>query len=1265
MASINEITPNEISQLLDVQLVKLLKKLLYLEAYSNGINNYYSRVPLIINVGDEGEDGNIEWQDSVESTNWLPTNKVCFQVKATGMGPKACYKEVLNKKGNQLKPQIQEIFDKGGAYVLFCSKRIRSKKENIKEIRKALRKVRRRDYKTAIIKVYDNEDISTWVNTFSQSIRYVYEAIGKYNNVHFKTWEKFSKNPPEFEEEAFVANDFLLKIKDNIRSCLIQEGKIFRLLGLSGLGKSRLIYEAFNEEELSRLFLYYDSNDSNAEIISNIQSIVDVGKSAFLVIDNCDMKLHNKLKREIIGSKVTIITLDNDPTELPDDPYWLITPKELEDIIEPLLKALFQNALDESQIGRIKDFAQGFPLMAVLLAGDVKIGKPFLGEINDNEIIKKLTGVDNFDNDDIRVLQACSIFENLGYFDELEVQRNAVAKCRIISKLSGEDEIIEQKFFEICKKFLKRGIIDKRGRYIFVKPKPLALRLASDWWQNLRSEKLSEITEFISHNDLSNPLISQLKKLDFLPQAKDIVKKLTDENGPFGLAEVLNTELGSQLFRSLVEVNPEETCKTLEKLYLGKSKDYLFSIKEARRNIVWSLEKLCWRKETFASASKLLYGFALAENEKWGNNATGILLNLVHVKLPGTEASLDERYKLIEYIYEKSTEDYTLTIKVLKSAIQSLHFTRDVGFEYQGSGKPLKDYIPSLEECIDYWRKCLEKLYLIFKSSKNYKTEISNIISESIRNLTYVGAGKLIIPLVEEISKELNYNWPEARSDLKKTLKYDRNYLNDIELNSINNLIELLTPNDFVQRFRIFVSNPGFEEFIDNEDKYTDVWKINSEREAESLMKMGSEWKKYIELFCKGSITQGYDFGSKVGELIPNADIIDFLNLILDKLREIDEKNRNFSVLIGFLNGVDDQVHNYNLIEKISEDENLKGSTFLIASKIKCNDELFEILFKLVDIEGVRINKFLNFKYYRYFDDLSEEFLSKLFKRISAYGSIGSAITYLVVHLYIKFTSRDKKFLNDIMLFLLKDEYLLKELVNIEYPNIYNWSDYIVKKIDSIEDKAIIEHISNQICNYIDSEQYSSSYDNYLQGVLILLFEKYFDIIWPKIADLIIKNNITYLNITYLIGYKISFHDNFAKDIQDNFEKRNGILFKYNNASLISWCKDNSPEGAIRLARMIPIFYDNFRDNWHPFTLKFIDEFGDNKEVLNEISAQMGSYSWTGSTVSLYMKEKALMEKLLEHKFEVVKQWARNSIEYLDGRIKIERRDNQERYLNT
>lgn len=86
--------------------------------------------------------------------------------------------------------------------------------------------------------------------------------------------------------------------------------------------------------------------------------------------------------------------------------------------------------------------------------------------------------------------------------------------------------------------------------------------------------------------------------------------------------------------------------------------------------------KLCFDKDSFQKSSMVLAQLMLAENENYGNNASGQFLQLFHVMLPGTEASLTQRIDLLKTLYGRGGEYLSIVLQALNSAFASHSFSR-------------------------------------------------------------------------------------------------------------------------------------------------------------------------------------------------------------------------------------------------------------------------------------------------------------------------------------------------------------------------------------------------------------------------------------------------------------------------------------------------------------------------------------------------------------------------------------------------------------
>lgn len=157
-----EVTYEDIERLTDYQLTDLLRRLLHLEAVSVGIPGSAIAVSLKITVSDGGEDGVIQWVDGPDRTDWLPNRYTLFQCKATDMPPAACRGEILKKGSVQLKPQVEEVLDAGGTYILFYGRSCNSGqvKSRVAKFREAVRDAGKAYASTADILIYDANKIA-------------------------------------------------------------------------------------------------------------------------------------------------------------------------------------------------------------------------------------------------------------------------------------------------------------------------------------------------------------------------------------------------------------------------------------------------------------------------------------------------------------------------------------------------------------------------------------------------------------------------------------------------------------------------------------------------------------------------------------------------------------------------------------------------------------------------------------------------------------------------------------------------------------------------------------------------------------------------------------------------------------------------------------------------------------------------------------------------------------------------------------------------
>ncbi len=1062
-----------------------------------------------------------------------------------------------------------------------------------------------------------------------------------------------------------ITNDVLEGIKKPEQS--------IRLLGLSGLGKTRILLEIFrpnisNDTSviLTGRVLYINCNHHPlADYQAIFSKLKNEGEDCIVILDNCSISTHRNLLHFISAesNKISLLTIDSNPEEIVQDKikgvnYLLIKKEDLSSIVDAILSSDFGN-LGAENVEKIKEFSQGIPLMAVLLADSVKNGEQFIGRLNDKELLDKLLGQKGQDSKNRTILKSCSIFANFGFYDDLATQVQFIASNKNITNLNGEPEVILYDFQDICNYYLKREIFEKRGRFIGMRPLPLAISLAQEWLEPCSPERLLKVIKEIaelpepSRKYLADALSEQMKYLGYDAKAVSIIERIVGPQSPFDNAEVLNTELGSRLFRSFVEVNPVAISQNLHRVFSSKTKDELFEIGEGRRNLIWVLEKLCFDKKTFKESVKILYAFAVAENETWANNATGQLLGLFHILLPGTESSLIDRWQIIEWGLNKNNKDYyAIAIRAMISALNYGQFSRSGGAEKQGT-KVLYDYRPTKSEVSEYWNNILMQLTNIIKLNNEFSDMASDAIANSIRSICNAGLSEIILPCIKNIAHLKNNDWDKGLQGLKFAKKYDKNLLNEDQLKEINLLIESLTRTDFKSRYSTIASSYH----LDTDEPYSVEKVINAlQGLADEFIEKGLSWEETLPLFYTNQQVYSYHFGKRLSQILNQnkLKIKEFIQLSLKVILSLQKSERNVAVLGGFISESGNDIKEEFYSELFQLDD-LSYLLFHFISNDPLANKYIDLLFELIDTKQCDLENFDAFTYSNALRDFDEDGLNRFGKKMFSYGNAGYEIAFDIFY-NIGYGDEKKK---KILVPLFKECILKLGLSRPEKRQLdsYKWSQIICYILTDKNESGFAQFINTTIINSI-TIQNSYHLDFEVQKIYETLLKNHFDTIWTDLSEALLSKEEKYI-IFYGLKHILGSHiGGVGRNV--------GVLFEEGNIEhIFEWCKNKKPLAPARLAELTPIFDDNNSkySKWHPIALRLINEYGYIEDVLRGLSSNMGTYSWTGSVVPLLEGKKELFQALYDHKFKEVDNWAKSYVNYIGKEIELEKNNDAEMYM--
>lgn len=1081
--------------------------------------------------------------------------------------------------------------------------------------------------------------------------------------VGWNQWNELMKYP---QSDKFITNTKIQEVQDSITTS-IKNATVIRLLGLSGLGKTRILLETFRPKEndndsliSSNRILYINCNDypnqvNFAEITSKIN---EEKQDAILIVDNCDISTHKLIVRNL--KRLSLISIDSNPEENSNSEgtnFIIIGKNELSDVVTQIVDNNFQN-IGEGNIERIKDFSQGIPFMAVLLGESVNNGEKFVGKLDDKDLLDKLLGACGKDEKHRTILKSCSIFNYFGFYGELSTQVEFIAKNTNITSLNGDANVKVNAFHETCNYYLKREIFEKRGRYIGIRPFPLAMSLAQEWLEPLTPQRLIAVINDIANlqepdrTNLSNALSEQMKFLGYNDKAVQIIEKIVGPDSPFDNAEVLNTELGSRLFRSFVEVNPIAVSQNFNRQFFNKPKEELLKIKEGRRNIVWTLEKLCFDKRTFSDSSKVLLQFAIAENENWSNNATNQFLHLFNVYLSGTEADLKERWKIIDWLLNKKDEVYhDFAIRAMKIGLHFGHASRMGGAEQQGIRR-LVDNNPTPREIEEYWRNILNKFLQIFLANNEHSDLASEAIANCVRTMFHVGMGELILPYIKEISELKNNDWDSGLNGLKYARKYEKHLLSEVQIEELNNLIESLTKSDFSTRYLTLSSSYHLE---------ADVT-YSSEKVIEAITNLADEyisngisWEDTLHIFYKNQQLLTFHFGKRLAELLKDdkTKANGFINSSLEVIFQIPQEERNYTVLGGFVTNSIDEIKNEFYLRLFQSTE-FNRQLFYFLSIDKSGNEHFELLFLLIDNKVCDVSSFYIFSHSNALAKLNLDELITFSEKLFIYGNEGYEIVFDLFSDLSYGDESKKKLLIPIF-----KKCILKLGFNRKFKrqlDDYKWTEEITFIISDKEEIEFAKFINRSVIASITWENLYHL-DNNIQRIYEVLLKVHFHSIWTELSEALLSNEenyVKYYGLKHILGSHIG-----------GIGRSVGVLFNGDIDSIFSWCENNKPLAPSRLAELTPIFDNNNSDyeKWHPVALRIINEYGDFKEVLSNLSSNMGTYSWIGSIVSFLESKKVLFMQLNKHHSELVREWSTSMIDYLGREIEVEKIKDAENFI--
>jgi hypothetical protein len=673
--------------------VDLIRELLWAEARRVGLSTAQINVSAAVNMPDGGIDASISAAPPNLVGSMLKPGRSSHQIKASSAfepwNEAHLEKELFGKKRpgrDNLGESVRRCLDEDGTYVLVCTKCDLDELRHNKAIDGLKRLFSACGYRSPKVEVWSQNTIVGLLHRFA-SLRLKVNGRG---HLRFQTHGSWSRQ--EEMTRAFKAGDPQRALIASLQAELRTEHPAAlhaRVLGEAGIGKTRLVYEVTSAEDLEPLVIYCPSASlfRDSDLMNEIMR-EDNEFNAILVVDECDPDdrayIWDHLKNR--GSRIKLITLHNEPERTSGTiRYVEAAPLGKEELIE----IIHSYGIPKDRAARWTEYCGGSPRVAHVIGMNLKsnpddiLQEPATVRVWDRYI----AGPDDPQSQNVQqrsvVLRHLALFKKFGYGGELVEEARAI--WRLVQK--ADSSITWGRFVEIVEELRERKVLQGQAT-LYITPKLLHIKLWSDWWDSYgHGFNFLEFAE-----GLPESLVVWFNEMSSYAReskaAQRVVARLLDEGGIFQTTDYLEDAQGAKYFLALSEADPEGALRCLEKTVGTWSVERLLQFESGRREVVWALERIVIWRELFQRGARLLLKLAEAENETWGNNASGTFGSLFS---PGwgatapTEAPPQERFPVLKEALESDIKARRLlALKAADMALETSYFSRMAGAEHQG-----------------------------------------------------------------------------------------------------------------------------------------------------------------------------------------------------------------------------------------------------------------------------------------------------------------------------------------------------------------------------------------------------------------------------------------------------------------------------------------------------------------------------------------------------------------------------------------------------
>lgn len=779
-----------------------------------------------------------------------------------------------------------------------------------------------------------------------------------------------------------------------IREKLSVGGSSIRLVGLSGVGKTRFAQALFDERigsnslDIKKVW-YCDFGDSpNPQPQHFVEELIQKKQTYILIVDNCGQDTHGNLTKKIQDTQISLLTIEYDvQDDLPESTEVYKLKPNSPEIIKKVIERHYPH-INDLNARKIAEFSGGNYRLALAIASNIE-RTDNLALLTSSELFERLFWQRGQRDDELyKIAQNFALVYSFNLEDVGE-ENSELDYLSRFARVDSYDAI------EKIEELKSKDIVQQRGIWRAILPHVLANHLAKEC---ISKKLVRHLDEFIQNMParLQMSCIKRLSYLHDVPKVQELVTLWFSSTGWLG-GKLLNDEYDAQdlvKVRLLAHISEDQVLQLLEQKH---NADPIFLTRENTDFIEISrlVRSLAYQPHNFKKAFELLIYFAKDEKEgERDNSIRNLVTSIFRLYASETLADLDKKKEVLTQLKSKPECD-SILLDCLSKALNFYEggsLVREYSENSQTSeyGYQPKTY-GEIWDWVDFLLNILDEL-----DSRNVN-KVRQIFTNNLKHIIWkcrkVDIAKKYL---ERFNQRLYFS--DAHSQILNIIQWNHDELKAQApklLSDLENLEQELRPNkDRVRELlRSYILVPDHDIYrmskSENDEHAIKIPEFNS---YEELIEYLGEYLKDIEVLkenldllikaSSGWLAHQYliQLGESTVHIFENVD--NCIDTIQHTYVEVDIKSSEF--LLGLLKGFkyNSQKDYKRFIDFLLEHTILRNIAPDMIFDSCQNNEDFQYFYQLLKQDKININQLPRLASSKYHHRINNEIFELFIDRV-------------------------------------------------------------------------------------------------------------------------------------------------------------------------------------------------------------------------------------------------------------------------------------------